>query len=78
MPGSLLTVVKEENRLDLEQVVEECLEQLQAQAKLGGKNERPENVVSGRCRCWCCGEEGHMLRQCPTVQRNRAALNEAT
>ena len=29
-------------------------------------------------RCWCCGEEGHFLRQCPTVKRNRAARNEAT
>ena len=83
MPSSLLTVAIEEekpkeNRVDLEQVVEECLKQLQAQAKLGSKNERPGNAVRGKCRCWCCGEEGHMLMQCPTVKRNRAAQNEAT
>ena len=78
MPGKLLTVVKEENQVDLEQVVEECLKQLQAQAKLGNKSERPGNAVRGRCRCSCCGEEGHMLMQCPTVKRNRAAQNEAT
>ena len=83
MPGSLLTGAIEEekpkgNRVDLEQVVEECLKQLQAQAKLGSKNERPGNAVSGRCRCWCCGEEGHLFRQCPTVHRNRTAQNEAT
>ena len=78
MPGSLLTVVKEENQVDLKQVIEECLEQLQVQVKLGNKSERPGNAVRGRCRCWCCGEEGHMLRQCATVQRNRAAQNEAT
>ena len=82
--GKVLTVCKEgqkpkENRVDLEQVVEECLNQLQAQANLAGsKNERPGNAVRGKGRCWCCGEEGHMLMQCPTVKRNQAAQNEAT
>ena len=81
--GKVLPVAKEEekpkeNRVDLEQVVGECLKQLQAQANLGGKNERPGNAVRGKFRCWCCGEEGHMLMQCPTVKRNRAAQNEAT
>ena len=78
MAGTLLTVVKEGNQVDLEQVVEECLKQLKAQAKLGREDERPGNAVRGRCRCWCCGEEGHVLRQCPTVKRNRVAQNEAT
>ena len=81
--GKVLTVAKEEekpreNRVDLEQVVGECLKQLQAQANLGGKNERPGNAVRGKFRCWCCGEEGHFLMQCPTVKRNRAAQNEST
>ena len=48
----------------------ECLKQLQAQANLAGKNERPGNAVRGKFRCWCCGKEGHMLMQCPTVKRN--------
>ena len=81
--GNVLPVAKEEgkpkeNRVDLEQVVGECLKQLQAQANLGGKNERPGNAVIVKFRCWCCGEEGHMLMQCPTVKRNRAAQDEAT
>ena len=81
--GKVLTVVREEekpkgNRVDLEHVVGECLKQLQAQANLGSKNERPGNAVRGKSRCWCCGEEGHMLMQCPTVKRNRAAQSEAT
>ena len=81
--GKVLTVAREEekpkeNRVDLEQVVGECLKQLQAQANLGGKNERPGNAVRGNYRCWCCGEEGHFLMQCPTIKRNRAAQNEAT
>ena len=80
--GKVLPVAKEEekpkeNRVDLEQVVGECLKQLQAQANLGGKNERPGNAVRGKFRCWCCGEEGHCLRQCLTVRGNRAAQNEA-
>ena len=81
--GKVLTVAKKEekpkeNRVDLEQVVGECLKQLQAQANVGGKTERPGNAVRGKFRCWCCGEEGHFLRQCPTVKRNRAVQNEAT
>ena len=81
--GKVLTVAREEekpkeNRVDLEQVVGECLKQLQAQVNLGSKNERPGNAVRGKFRCWCCGEEGHMLMQCPTVKRNRAARKEAT
>ena len=81
--GKVLTVARteekpKENRVDLEQVVGECLKQLQSQANLGDKNERPGNAVRGKSRCWCCGEEGHFLRQCPTVKRNRAAQNEAT
>ena len=70
--GKVLTVAREEakpkeNRVDLEQVVGECLKQLQAQANLGDKNERPGNAVRGKSRCWCCGEEGHFLMQCPTI-----------
>ena len=81
--GKVLTIAKEgekpkENRVDLEQVVGECLKQLQALANLGGKTERPGNAVRGKSRCWCCGEKGHFLMQCPTVKRNRAAQNEAT
>ena len=81
--GKVLPLTKEEdkpkeNRVELEQVVGECLKQLQAQANLGGNNERPGNAFRGKFRYWCCGEEGHMLMQCPTVKRNRAAQNEAT
>ena len=81
--GKVLTVGKErekpkENRVDLEHVVGECLKQLQGQANLAGKNERPGNAVRGKFRCWCCGEEGHTMMQCPTVKRNRVAQNEAT
>ena len=67
-----------ENRVDLELVVGECLKQLQGQATMAGKNERPGKATRDKFKCWCCGEEGDMLLQCPTVERNRAAQNEAT
>ena len=81
--NKVLTVDREEekpkeNRVDLEQVVGECLKQLQAHAILGGRNERPGNAVRGKSRCWCCGEEGHFLMQCQTIKKNRAAQKEAT
>ena len=81
--GKVLSVAREqekakENRVDLEHVVGECLKQLQAQANVAEKNERPGNAVRDRSRCWCCGEEGHTLMQCPTVRRNQAAQREAT
>ena len=79
----VLPIAKEEekpkeNRVDLEHVMCECLKQLQGQANMAGKSDRPGNVVRGKFRCWCCGEECHMSMQCPTVKRNRAAQNEAT
>ena len=81
--GKVLPIAKEEEkpmekRVDLEHVVSEFLKQLQGQATMAGKNERPGKAVRGKFRRWCCGEEGHMLMQCPTVKRNRAAQNEAT
>ena len=81
--GKVLPIAKEEekpveNRVDLEHVVGECLKQLQGQTTMAVKNERPGKAARGRFRCWCCGEEGHMLMQCPTVKRNRAAQKEAT
>ena len=51
--GKVLSVAREqekpkENRVDLEHVVGECLKQLQAQANLGSKNERPGNAIKGK------------------------------
>ena len=80
--GKVLPLAKEEEkpvekRVDLEQVVGECLKQLQGQSAMAGNNERPGKARKGKFRCWCCGKEGHMLMQCPTVKRNRAAQSEA-
>ena len=70
-------VKEKKSEADLGKIVEECLKQLQAQASVSNKNERPGNVKRGKCRCWCCGKEGHFLMQCPTVKQNRAAQKEA-
>ena len=81
--GKVLPIAKEEEKpvekqVDLEQIVGECLKQLQGQSTMAGKNERPGKAGRGRFRCWCCGEEGHMMMQCATVKKNREAQNEAT
>ena len=70
-------VKEKKSEADLGEIVEECLKQLQAQASVSNKNERPGNAKHGKCRCWCCGKEGHFLMQCPTVKQNRAAQKEA-
>ena len=35
----------------------------------GGKGNRGNR---GKIVCWCCGESGHVLMQCPIVQKNRS------
>ena len=57
-------------------LVEECLGQLQSKGIKGKWKERR----SGNSRqgvCWCCGEQGHFMMQCPTVKRNRSAQGGA-
>ena len=54
--GKVLSIAREQekpkgNRVDLEHVVGECLKQLQAQANVAEKNERPGNADRGRFRC---------------------------
>ena len=50
-------------------IVEECLKQLQSRGLL---RDRRERQGKGKARCWCCGEEGHFMMQCPTVRKNKA------
>ena len=61
---------------DPAKIMEDCIKQLKAQGMLREPKQPPERQAGARSRkivCWCCGEEGHMLMQCPTVKRNRAA-----
>ena len=62
----------EEPKVDLNRVVEACVKQLQALQATKEQNERPRSARK-KLRCWCCGEEGHSLRECPVIQQNRAA-----
>ena len=80
--GTVLTMEKEARKsaskeADVDEIVEKCLKQLKLQAKQGNKNERPRSNRRRRYKCWCCGEEGHRLMQCPTIQRNRANYQSA-
>ena len=63
----------EEPKMDIQQIVEACMKQMQAQQL---KKKQSERLRSSRrkLRCWCCREEGHTLRECPIIQQNRAAF----
>ena len=75
--GKVFTVKEEvkpieEPKVDLNQVVEACMKQLQS---LQANKKQSEWLRSAqkRLRCWCCREEGHLMRACPVIQQNRAA-----
>ena len=62
----------EEPKVNIQQIVEACVKQIQAQQPKKEQSERPRGVQK-EYRCWCCGEDGHTLRECPTILQNRAA-----
>ena len=62
----------EKPQVDIQQIVEACMKQMQAQQSKQGQSERPR-PSRRKLRCWCCGEEGHALRECPVIQQNKAA-----
>ena len=62
----------EEPKVDLNQVVEACVKQLQALQANKEQSEQPRSARK-KLRCWCCGEEGHLLRECPVIRQNRTA-----
>ena len=62
----------EEPRVDVNQIVEACVKQMQALQTNKEQSERPRSTRK-KLRCWCCGEEGHTLKECPVIQQNRAA-----
>ena len=62
----------EKPQMDIQQIVEACMKQMQAQPPKQGQSERPRSSRK-KLRCWCCGEEGHTLRECPVIQQNKTA-----
>ena len=62
----------EEPKVDIQQIVEDCMKQMQAQQPKKEKSEQPRSSHR-EIRCWCCLEEGHTLKECPVIQQNRAA-----
>ena len=62
----------EEPQVDLNQIVEACVKQMQALQTKQRQSERPRSARR-KLRCWCCGEEGHTLKECPVIQQNKAA-----
>ena len=62
----------EEPQVDLNQIVEACVKQMQALQTNQGQSERPRSARR-KLKCWCCGEEGHTLKECPVIQQSKAA-----
>ena len=62
----------EEPKVDIQQIVEACMKQIQAQQPKKEQSERPRSTRR-KLRCWCCREEGHTLKECPVIQQNRTA-----
>ena len=62
----------EEPKVNIQQIVEACMKQMQAQQPKKEQSERPR-TSRRKFRCWCCGEAGHTLRECPIIQQNQAA-----
>ena len=62
----------EEPQLDLNQIVEACIKQMQTLQTNQGQSEQPR-AAKRKLRCWCCGEEGHTLKECPIIKQNKAA-----
>ena len=63
----LTTSVKEEKKaIGEEEIIKKCTEHMM---NLGWKapTNRPKKVT-----CWCCGKEGHVVRQCPVIKANMA------
>ena len=62
----------EEPQVDLNQIVEACVKQMQSLQTNQGQSERLRSARR-KLRCWCCGEGGHTLKECPVIQQNKAA-----
>ena len=62
----------EEPKVDSNQIVEACMKQMQALQTSKDQSEWPRSARR-KLRCWCCGEEGHTLKECPVIKQNKAA-----
>ena len=62
----------EEPKVDINQIVEACMKQMQALHTNKEQSERPRSARR-KLRCWCCGEEGHTLKECLVIKQNKAA-----
>ena len=63
----------EKPKVDIQQIVEACMRQMQAQQTRREQSERPR-PSRRRLWCWCCGEKGHTLRECPIIRQNKTAF----
>ena len=64
-----------EPKFDLNQVVEACMKQLQALQASKKQSKRPRSSWE-KLRCCCCKKEGHPMRACPVIQKNKVAYGK--
>ena len=65
----------EEPKVDIQQIVEACMKQMQAQQPKKEQSERPRSSWE-KLRCCCCKKEGHPMRACPVIQK-KSCLRQA-
>ena len=51
-----------------EKAIEGCLKKLEEKGWGPPGKTRPR---TSKIKCWCCGQEGHTLRQCPVITKNK-------
>ena len=56
---------EEKPQMDVQKIIDACMKKMQAQQPKHEQSERSRSRK--KLRCWCCGEEGHTLRECPVV-----------
>ena len=74
--GKIFTVerepLEEELKLEIKQIVKDCIKEMQAQQP---RQERSEPPRSSRRKLWCwyCREVGHLMKGCPVMQQDKTA-----
>ena len=74
--GKIFTVeresLEEELKVEIKQIVKDCIKEMQAQQPRQERSERPRSSRK-KLWCWYCREAGHLMKGCPVMQQDRTA-----
>ena len=59
-------------KLEIKQIVKDCIKEMQAQQPKKEQSERPRSSRR-KIWCWWCSKMGHLMKACPVVQQDRTA-----